>query len=53
LFEASMGTPRAINQLALQAMITAAVRGIDQIEGKQMQSVLLHHPLYASRGDRP
>jgi type II secretory pathway predicted ATPase ExeA len=53
LFGASMGTPRAINQLALQAMITAAVRGIDQIDGKQMQSVLHHHPLYESRGGRP
>jgi type II secretory pathway predicted ATPase ExeA len=53
LFGASMGMPRAINQLALQAMITAAVRGIDQIDGKEMQSVVHHHPLYESRGGRP
>lgn len=50
LFQASAGVPRAVNQLALQALISAAVRGLDQVDGDQMKRVLHAHPLYATAG---
>jgi type II secretory pathway predicted ATPase ExeA len=49
LFQASMGVPRQVNQLALQAMVEAVVRGMDEIDGKLMRRVLQAHPLYPKR----
>lgn len=46
LFLASQGTPRRINQLALQVLIAAAVAGIDTITAEFMQRQLNAHPLY-------
>jgi len=48
LFQASQGRPRNINQLATQALIQAAVRGRDQIDGDFMGGVIKAHPLYQS-----
>lgn len=50
LFQASAGIPRRINQLATQALIVAAVRGRDQIDGEFMASVIAAHPLYDTTG---
>ncbi len=52
LFHASGGVPRSVNQLALQALIDAAVRGLERVDGKLMKSVLHAHPLYPSGGKR-
>lgn len=53
IFQASAGKPRSINQLALQALIQAAVHGRDQIDGDFLSSILKEHPLYqASAGER-
>jgi type II secretory pathway predicted ATPase ExeA len=49
LFHASLGKPRRINQLALQAMIQAAVYGRDDIDGEFLASQIAAHPLYQSR----
>jgi len=46
LFHASRGRPRPINQLALQAMIQAAVYGRDKIDGHFLADQLAAHPLY-------
>ena len=46
LFQASQGRPRQINQLALQAMIGAAVAGLETIDGDFMKQVIQSHPLY-------
>ena len=48
LFSASQGVPRQLNQLALQAMIEAVVRGQDEVDANLMRRVLQAHPLYAS-----
>lgn len=48
LFQASQGVPRQINQLALQALVEAVVRGLDQVEAPLMKRVLQAHPLYAN-----
>lgn len=50
LFQASQGVPRAINQLGMQALIHAAVRGLDAIDGDTMKRVIHAHPLYARVG---
>jgi len=50
LFQASKGVPRRINQLATQALILAAVRGRDQIDGEFMAKVIADHPLYETTG---
>lgn len=53
LFQASTGRPRNINQLAIQALIQAAVQGRDSIEGDFMAHLIATHPLYQNRaGDR-
>lgn len=49
LFQASQGVPRQINQLALQALVEAVVRGLDQIDSRLMKRVLQAHPLYAAQ----
>jgi type II secretory pathway predicted ATPase ExeA len=53
IFQASAGKPRNINQLALQALIQAAVQGRDTIDGDFVTATIKDHPLYqASAGDR-
>jgi general secretion pathway protein A len=46
LFQASGGTPRRINQLALHVLVQGAVAGIDTISAEFMQQQLAAHPLY-------
>jgi type II secretory pathway predicted ATPase ExeA len=46
LFRASQGRPRSINQLAVQALIRAAVQGRDEIDGDFMNTVIAAHPMY-------
>jgi type II secretory pathway predicted ATPase ExeA len=46
LFQASHGRPRAINQLAMQALIQAAVLGRDTVDGDFMAHLITAHPLY-------
>lgn len=48
LFSASLGIPRQINQLALQALVSAVVHGCDLVDGKLMKRVLQAHPLYTN-----
>jgi len=48
IFQHAVGTPRAINQLALQGLIRAAALGQDEIDGGFMQRVVADHPLYAA-----
>jgi type II secretory pathway predicted ATPase ExeA len=48
LFSASQGIPRQVNQLALQALVDAVVRGRDTIDEALMKRVLQAHPLYAT-----
>ena len=48
LFHASHGKPRNVNQLALHALIAAAVQGRDTIDGRFMQQQIAAHPLYRS-----
>jgi len=46
LFHASHGKPRSMNQLALQALIHAAVEGRDTLDGAFVQAQIASHPLY-------
>lgn len=46
IFHASQGRPRSINQLALQALIQAAVEGRDQLDGGFVGAQIAAHPLY-------
>jgi type II secretory pathway predicted ATPase ExeA len=46
LFQASGGTPRRINQLALHTLIQGAVLGIDTVSTEFMTQQLHSHPLY-------
>jgi len=46
IFQASRGKPRSINQLALQALIQAAVEGMEAIDTRTMQATIDAHPLY-------
>lgn len=48
LFQASHGKPRLINQLATQALIEAAVRGMDTIPGDFLGNLVDAHPLYTT-----
>ena len=48
LFQTSLGRPRVINQLATQALVEAAVRGLEEIDGGFLKNVIDGHPLYAS-----
>lgn len=50
LFQASMGCPRSINQLAMQALIQSAVQGRDSIDAELMDSTISAHPFYQSLG---
>lgn len=51
LYSVAQGAPRATNQVVLQAMIQAAVEGVDRIDGRFLQAVIAGHPLL-SRGER-
>lgn len=46
IFQASRGYPRSVNQLALQALIAAAIAGRDTIDGDFMNQICKAHPLY-------
>lgn len=48
IFQASQGTPRRVNQIALFALIQAAVLGHDTVNGEFLQNQLHAHPLYDS-----
>lgn len=50
IFQAAVGFPRNINQLATQALIQAAVAGVDSITGDFMQQQIAAHPLYSTPG---
>jgi hypothetical protein len=50
LFQSSHGRPRAINQLATQALIQAVVLGRDSIDGDFMNHLVASHPLYQAHG---
>lgn len=50
LFQASGGTPRRINQLALHVLIQGTVLGVDQISTEFMTQQLHNHPLYDTAG---
>jgi len=51
IFHASQGKPRLVNQLALQALIGAATKGLESIDGRFMQQMIAAHPLYRSGRD--
>jgi len=46
IFNATAGKPRSINQLAVQALIHAAVLGREQIDGDFVADIIKDHPLY-------
>ena len=46
LFQASKGTPRGVNQLALQALIAGAAAGEDKLDQRFMARMVKEHPLY-------
>jgi type II secretory pathway predicted ATPase ExeA len=50
LFQASGGVARRVNQLALHAMVQAAVAGLDTVSAEFMATQLEAHPLYDSNG---
>src|SRR5262249_50001335 len=49
LFQASLGRPRAINQLATQALIQAVVLGRDTLDGEFVSHLIGAHPLYQAQ----
>lgn len=51
IFQVSKGRPRAINQLATQALIQAAVEAREAIDGKFMANQIAAHPLYQTTID--
>jgi len=50
VFQATQGKPRSINQLCLQALVQAVVRGLDRIDSRFMLGQIKAHPLYQSAG---
>jgi general secretion pathway protein A len=52
LFQTSHGRPRAINQLAMQAFIQAAVVGRDTIDGDFIAHLIAAHPLYQTQAQQ-
>jgi general secretion pathway protein A len=46
LFQASGGRPRRVNQLALQALVAAAVNGREQVDARFLADTLADHPLF-------
>ena len=54
LFQASQGKPRHINQIALQALIEAAVQGIDEVSGDLVRNLIATNPLFQlTTGEAP
>ena len=49
LFQTARGRPRAINQLAMQAFIQAAVVGRETIDGDFLAHLIAAHPLYQTQ----
>lgn len=52
IFHTSQGRPRAVNQLAIHALISAAAIGREEIDGRFMQQAIAAHPLYAGVGTK-
>jgi len=53
IFQASHGRPRSINQLAVQALIQAAMHSLDIIDGDFIAQILAVHPLFQHQpGDK-
>ncbi len=50
IFHLSQGRPRSINQLGIGALIQAAVRGRDKIDGPFFKAFIADHPLYQNQG---
>jgi len=50
IFQHSQGRPRAINQLAIGALIQAAVQGRDIIDNALMNDLISHNPLFNRQG---
>jgi general secretion pathway protein A len=46
IFHISQGLPRTINQLCLGALILAAMKGRDKVDGAFFKSFIAAHPLY-------
>ena len=46
IFQASKGSPRSINQLAIQTLIHGVVHGLDTIDTKLVDATIVEHPLY-------
>lgn len=50
IFQHSQGRPRTINQLAIGALILAAVQGRDTIDNSLMNDLIAHNPLFQRQG---
>ena len=50
IFHASQGRPRAINQLAIQALIQTAILGRNNIGETFMKNLIAAHPLFQNTG---
>lgn len=50
IFHISQGRPRTINQLCIGALILAAMKGKDSVDGPFFKSFIAGHPLYQNQG---
>jgi len=50
IFHLSQGRPRAINQMAIGALILGAIRGRDKIDAPFFKSFVADHPLFNNQG---
>ena len=50
IFQHSQGRPRSINQLAVGALIQAAVQGRDTIDNSLINDLISHNPLFSRQG---
>ena len=50
IFHMSCGKPRAINQLCIGALILAAIRGKDAVDGPFFKSFVADHPIFRNQG---
>lgn len=50
IFHLSCGKPRSINQLCIGALIQAALRGRDTIDGPFLKAFVADHPLFQNQG---
>ncbi len=51
IFQVSRGAPRNINQIAIHALISAAVQGRDEIDGAFLKRLFDAHPLFKGLGN--